>query len=188
MTVSQFSALSRATLKLLQPLNQVEHAKTASDTTIEMIKASNGITNAPSAAAKQASTLVVNFAMNHSSKSVGQMGDEPESIVMVGIGGGEAVERFGSWEELETRILEDQKMDQVQKDYWLKKVSLARKDWKEIAEFKRSAFYQSLVLGEHQKAIDAAINSYLAESGVHVDVSKPLDLEPVYRLYRRMNG
>lgn len=115
MTVSQFASLSKTTLTLLQPLNQGEPAKAASDTTIEMIKTANGIANVPSAAAKQASTLVVNFATNQSSKSVGQMGDEPESIVMAGIGGGEAVERFGSWEELETRILEDQKMDQVQK-------------------------------------------------------------------------
>lgn len=65
---------------------------------------------------------------------------------------------------------------------------MARKTSKEIAEFKRSAFYQSLVSGEHQKAIDAAVKSYLAESGVDIDIGKPLDLDWVCSLYRSMNA
>jgi hypothetical protein len=161
MSVSQiFSSYSTA-LTVLQQVGRAGSVKKASSDANDLIKTANGISTTPSSAAKQASGVAFSFTVSQSQRDEAEKAETPTSIVIAGIGGGEAVERFGSWEAVEARIRTDGTMSNMQKSEWLDQVNGLKKAFQDVNDFRRSDLGIALESGDYQRARYAAINDYL---------------------------
>ena len=164
MSLSPISSRYSTAVTLIQQLNPAQSAKTASGDTNDIVKIANGLSTAPGGAAKQASGLAFDFAVSQAVKDDGaRKADAPGSIIVAGIGGGEAVEQFDSWEALETRIRTDGKMDDNQKSEWLDKASDMKKGFQGVSEFKKSDFYLSITSGAYKRVMNDSIQAQLAD-------------------------
>lgn len=175
-------------LTLLKPMNQGNSEISAINPTLDIIKTANGISNAPGSAAKQASGVAFTFTVSQSQRDAVQKGDEPGSIIIAGIGGGDAVERFDSWEALEARIRTDGTMDGSQKNHWLEQASSLQESSKELREFQSSDRYIGLKSGAVRSAMEVAVRNYLAESTSVADIKNSLGSAPIRNFLRNAEG
>ncbi|MFH6786989.1 MULTISPECIES: hypothetical protein [Methylobacterium] len=185
MSVGQISGRYSTALTLLQQVGQNQSTKAASDTTNNIIKTAQGISAAPGAAAKQASGAAFDFTVDQSLKDEANTADASGSIIMAGIGGGEAVERFDSWEALETRIRTDQKMDGKQKSYWLDQASALKQAVIETVAFQKSDTFLSLKSGSFK---DNAVQAYLSDSKSVSGIRSSLKDAPINIFSRGSNA
>ncbi|WP_157085579.1 hypothetical protein [Methylobacterium sp. Leaf99] len=183
MSLSQISARPSTAHMLLQA-SPTNSAKTQSDATIEIVKSANGIATNWGDAAKQVSGVAFTFTISQAVWEEAQKPQPQRAIVLSGIGGGEVVERFDSWEALEARIRTDRTMNDGQKTEWLNRVSQMKKSSLEADEYYKSDLFLGLKSGTLLPALKAATEKYLAEHAVDDDIYDTTNTEP-YRFFSR---
>lgn len=176
MSLSQISARPSIAHTLLQ-VSPTNSAKTQSDATIEIVKAANGIATNWGDAAKQASGVALTFTISQAERDEAQKAD-PMGIVVSGIGGGEVVERFESWDALEARIRTDRTMNDRQKTEWLKWAADLKERFLKVEEFRKSDFYLGIKSGALMAAAKAAMQKHLAEQAANIYIRETANIDP----------
>ncbi len=164
MSMSPISSRYSTAVMLMQQLSPSQPTKIASTGTSDIVKIANGLSTTPGSAAKQASGLAFDFTVSQAVKDNGaRKTDTSGSIIVAGIGGGEAVEQFDSWEALDTRIRTDGQMNDKQKNEWLAKASDMKTGFQGILDFKKSDLYAAITSGAYKSIMNDSIQAQLAD-------------------------
>ncbi len=146
MSMSPISSRYSTAVMLMQQLSPSQPTKIASTGTSDIVKIANGLSTTPAA---QRNRHPASLSTSPSANAVKDNGarkktDTSGSIIVAGIGGGEAVEQFDSWEALDTRIRTDGQMNDKQKNEWLAKASDMKTGFQGILDFKKSDLYAAI--------------------------------------------
>lgn len=177
MSLSQISARPSTAHMLLQA-SPTNSAKTQSDATIEIVKSVNGIATNWGDAAKQASGVALTFTISQAERDEAQKAEPMGLIVVSGIGGGEVVERFESWDALEARIRTDRTMNDRQKTEWLKWAADLKRKSLESDELYKSDFFLGIKSGALMAAAKAAMQKHLAEQAANIYIGDTANIDP----------